>query len=49
MALLKKRSRNVLDFSDYEHFALQILTDQEGNASPIAKEYRSQFEEIFSR
>ena len=25
----KKRSRNVLDFSDYEHFALQILTDQE--------------------
>ena len=27
MALLKKRSRNVLDFSDYEHFALQILTD----------------------
>ena len=46
MALLKKRSRNVLDFSDYEHFALQILTDQEGNASPIAKEYRSQFEEI---
>ena len=28
MALLKKRSRNVLDFSDYEHFALQILTDQ---------------------
>lgn len=42
----KKRSRNVLDFSDYEHFALQILTDQEGNASPIAKEYRSQFEEI---
>ena len=43
---LKKRSRNVLDFSDYEHFALQILTDQEGNASPIAKEYRSQFEEI---
>ena len=42
----EKRSRNVLDFSDYEHFALQILTDQEGNASPIAKEYRSQFEEI---
>ena len=25
----EKRSRNVLDFSDYEHFALQILTDQE--------------------
>ncbi|UDI78731.1 helicase-exonuclease AddAB subunit AddA [Staphylococcus taiwanensis] len=42
----KKRSRNVLDFADYEHFALQILTDQEGNASPIAKEYRSLFEEI---
>lgn len=42
----KKRSRNVLDFSDYEHFALQILTNQEGNASPIAKEYRAQFSEI---
>ena len=26
----KKRSRNVLDFADYEHFALQILTDENG-------------------
>lgn len=42
----KKRNRNVLDFSDYEQFALQILTDEQGNPSSIAKDYRRQFEEI---
>ncbi|CVY69732.1 MULTISPECIES: helicase-exonuclease AddAB subunit AddA [Staphylococcus] len=42
----KKRSRNVLDFADYEHFALQILTDENGMPSTIAKDYRHQFEEI---
>ncbi|BGE82905.1 helicase-exonuclease AddAB subunit AddA [Staphylococcus petrasii] len=42
----KKRSRNVLDFADYEHFALQILTDEQGNPSNVAKDYRQQFEEI---
>lgn len=42
----KKRSRNLLDFSDYEHFALRILMDSNGNPSEIADMYRKQFEEI---
>ncbi|XVK96168.1 helicase-exonuclease AddAB subunit AddA [Staphylococcus nepalensis] len=42
----KKRGRNVLDFSDYEHFALRILTNEDGSPSTIAKAYREQFEEI---
>ncbi|SCS54345.1 ATP-dependent nuclease subunit A [Staphylococcus caeli] len=42
----KKRSRNILDFSDYEHFALRVLMDAEGQPSEIADMYRNQFEEI---
>ncbi|MCG7339415.1 helicase-exonuclease AddAB subunit AddA [Staphylococcus sp. ACRSN] len=42
----KKRSRNLLDFSDYEHFALKILTNEDGEPSEIALMYREQFEEI---
>ncbi|MGW9985349.1 helicase-exonuclease AddAB subunit AddA [Staphylococcus cohnii] len=42
----KKRSRNILDFSDYEHFALKILTNDDGSPSIIAQTYREQFEEI---
>lgn len=33
----QKRSRNLLDFADYEHFALQILTNDDGTPSHIAK------------
>ncbi|MEJ7474949.1 hypothetical protein WL504_15090, partial [Staphylococcus saprophyticus] len=29
----QKRSRNLLDFADYEHFALQILTNEDGTPS----------------
>ncbi|MDU7037553.1 MAG: UvrD-helicase domain-containing protein, partial [Staphylococcus simulans] len=43
---LKKRSRNILDFSDYEHFALQILMDEAGNPTEIARHYRDRFDEI---
>ena len=32
-----KRSRNILDFSDYEHFALCILTNEDGSPSRILK------------
>lgn len=42
----QKRSRNLLDFADYEHFALQILTNEDGTPSHIAKTYREHFEEI---
>lgn len=41
-----KRKKNVLDFSDYEHFALKILTNEDGSPSQIADIYRDQFDEI---
>ena len=37
----KKRDKNIVDFSDIEHFALQILENQE-----IARKYIDKFEEI---
>ncbi|MGN0342833.1 MAG: helicase-exonuclease AddAB subunit AddA [Roseburia sp.] len=43
----KKRSRNVVDFNDIEHFALQILVDEKtGNATSTAKQLRKLYEEI---
>jgi ATP-dependent helicase/nuclease subunit A len=46
----KKRERNLVDFSDIEHFCLNILTkkDEQGNIIPsdVALEYRKHFEEI---
>lgn len=46
----KKRDKNLLDFNDIEHFALQILvrTDEAGVCLPTetALEYRSYFHEI---
>ena len=45
----KKRERNLMDFSDVEHLALNILTertDQGRVPSLIANEYREQFAEI---
>ncbi len=45
----KKQEKNVLDFSDLEHLALEILVahDETGTqASPAALEYAEQFEEI---
>ncbi|PTH41963.1 helicase-exonuclease AddAB subunit AddA [Staphylococcus agnetis] len=41
-----KRERNLLDFTDYEHFALKILYDASGQPSEIADVYRQKFEEI---
>ena len=45
----KKREKKVIDFSDMEHFALNILLKREnGNYCPsrVALEYRQHFEEI---
>lgn len=45
----KKQEKKILDFSDMEHFALNILIRKEGDTllpSPVAKEYREHFEEI---
>ena len=39
----KKRSKNMIDFSDMEQYALQILTEEKDGRlvpSPIAKEYQ---------
>ena len=46
----KKREKNIVDFTDVEHFALHILInqDEKGNVKPtdIAKKYAQKFEEI---
>lgn len=45
----KKKSKNMIDFSDMEQFALQILTEeQEGRLVPSlsAREYQEQFAEV---
>ncbi|RAZ79512.1 helicase-exonuclease AddAB subunit AddA [Planococcus halotolerans] len=40
-----KVDRAIVDFSDLEHYALEILSE-DGEPSAIAKEYRSRFKEI---
>lgn len=45
----KKRRKNIIDFSDMEQFALQILTKKENGVlvpSAYAKEYQEQFAEV---
>ena len=42
----EKLARNIIDFNDQEHFALQILLDENMQATEAAKRYRRQFEEI---
>ena len=48
--LKKKKEGNILDFSDIEHMALQILVKEDENGkhtrSDIAKKYQQKFEEI---
>ena len=45
----KKRSQNMIDFSDMEQYALRILTEEkdgELRPSSVAKEYQEQYKEI---
>ena len=45
----KKRENNLLDFSDLEHFALEILTKNEGGKikpSDVAYYYKNKFNEV---
>ena len=43
----KKREKQLIDFSDMEHFALQILVDHPGDTpSKVALEYRSFYREV---
>ncbi len=41
-----KRRKNMIDFSDQEHMALQILLDDEKQPTAVAAMYREQFDEI---
>ncbi|MGN0346793.1 MAG: UvrD-helicase domain-containing protein [Lachnospiraceae bacterium] len=47
---MKKREKNVIDFSDMEHFALQILVEkrEDGTILPskVAREYQDYFAEV---
>ena len=46
----RKKERNVIDFNDIEHYALEILVTQNENGSfvptDVAKNYQKKFEEI---
>jgi len=42
----RKKEKNIVDFSDVEHFALKILLDENGEPSALAKKYQEKFEEI---
>lgn len=41
-----KAKENVIDFSDMEHFALEILVDEEGNPTDTAKLYQEHFAQV---
>ncbi len=41
-----KQEKNIIDFTDYEHFALRLLVDENGQPTEIAKEMRSRYDEI---
>ena len=42
----RKKDKNIVDFSDVEHFALKILLNKDGKPSEIAKKYQEKYEEI---
>ena len=42
----EKRRRNVVDFSDLEHFAVQLLTDGERHPTPLAEHWSSRCAEV---
>ena len=42
----KKREKNLLDFTDMEHFALKILMDEKGEMTSAARELSEKYEEV---
>lgn len=42
----EKRRRALVDFADLEHFAAQLLTDSDGNPTPLAREISTRYTEI---
>lgn len=43
----EKSRRGIIDFSDIEHLALELLTDENGLPTDIARQTASQFDEIY--
>ena len=41
-----KKEKNIVDFTDYEHFALQVLLDDSGKPTAAAEEIRQRYDEI---
>ncbi|TCK92393.1 DNA helicase/exodeoxyribonuclease V subunit A [Natranaerovirga hydrolytica] len=41
-----KEEKNILDFNDLEHLALNLLVEEDGQPSMIARELQEQFDEI---
>ncbi|MBO5329342.1 MAG: helicase-exonuclease AddAB subunit AddA, partial [Anaerotignum sp.] len=41
-----KKEKNIIDFTDYEHFALKILLDEEERPTQAAEEIRQRYDEI---
>ncbi len=42
----EKLRRNAIDFSDQEHYAIEILTDKDGSPSELAKQVSARYHEI---
>ncbi|MCI8423550.1 MAG: helicase-exonuclease AddAB subunit AddA [Lawsonibacter sp.] len=42
----EKRRRNLVDFSDLEHLAVRLLTDAQGNPTPLAESWGARFHEV---
>ncbi len=42
----EKRRKNAMDFSDLEHFAVQLLVDEEGNPTPLAHRWSERYCEV---
>lgn len=43
----EKRARGICDFSDISHFTLQLIVDENGDPTPLARELRERFDEIY--
>ncbi|MBQ9090652.1 MAG: UvrD-helicase domain-containing protein, partial [Anaerotignum sp.] len=41
-----KREKNIIDFTDYEYFALKILLNSEGRPTQAAEEIRQRYDEV---
>ena len=42
-----KKEKSIVDYNDFEHFALKVLIDEEGNPTKEAEELQDKYEEIF--